>query len=171
MMHALGRPVRTRTEAARLDGGLSALPDRRVAPVRMQRVLCQSPWTRWSMHSRIVVANRWFPSIRTCTRCAAINADLILADGSWSCPCGVVHDRDVTAAADLLRLAASTQFLVARQFRGDDAVDLVEDLVGDLELVHGVVLVCCGSRHPEVARRRARVHRTRTGGRCAECGR
>ncbi|GMA25064.1 transposase [Luteimicrobium album] len=56
--------------------------------------------------SKVVVADRWFPSTRTCPTCAAVNHDLTLADRIWTCPCGTVHDRDRTAAINLLRLAA-----------------------------------------------------------------
>ena len=60
---------------------------------------------RW-YGSKVVVADRWFPSTRTCSACGVVNAALTLADRVWTCPCGVVHDRDVTAARNLLRLAA-----------------------------------------------------------------
>jgi putative transposase len=56
--------------------------------------------------SQVVVADRWFPSTRTCAGCGAVNAELTLSDRSWSCSCGVAHDRDVTAARNLLRLVA-----------------------------------------------------------------
>lgn len=56
--------------------------------------------------SRVIVADRWYPSSRTCISCGAINADLTLAMRTWTCPCGTVHDRDATAATNLLRLAA-----------------------------------------------------------------
>jgi len=55
--------------------------------------------------ARLVVADRWYPSTRTCTTCGDINHDLRLADRTWTCPCGAVHDRDGTAAINLLRLA------------------------------------------------------------------
>ena len=56
--------------------------------------------------TRLVVADRWYPSTRTCTTCAEVNHDLTLADRTWTCPCGTIHDRDHTAATNLLRLAA-----------------------------------------------------------------
>jgi putative transposase len=55
---------------------------------------------------RIIVADRWYPSTKTCTTCAEVNHDLTLADRRWTCQCGTVHDRDRTAAINLLRLAA-----------------------------------------------------------------
>jgi putative transposase len=56
--------------------------------------------------SKVVTADRWFASSRLCGDCGAINADLTLADRSWTCQCGTVHDRDGNAAGNLLRLAA-----------------------------------------------------------------
>lgn len=56
--------------------------------------------------STVIVADRWFPSTRTCTKCDAINRDLTLADRIWKCACGTWHDRDHTAAINLQRLAA-----------------------------------------------------------------
>lgn len=56
--------------------------------------------------SRLVVADRWFPSSRLCATCGAVNASLTLSDRTWTCPCGATHDRDVAAARNLLSLAA-----------------------------------------------------------------
>jgi len=56
--------------------------------------------------STVVVADRWFPSTKTCSSCGSVNHELTLADRRWTCPCGAVHDRDRTAALNLLRLAA-----------------------------------------------------------------
>jgi putative transposase len=56
--------------------------------------------------TRLVVADRWYPSTRTCIACGQVNHDLTLADRRWTCECGTTHDRDRTAALNLLRLAA-----------------------------------------------------------------
>ncbi|WP_425953731.1 IS607 family element RNA-guided endonuclease TnpB [Xylanimonas sp. McL0601] len=56
--------------------------------------------------STVIVADRWYPSTKTCSSCGDINPELTLADRAWACPCGAVHDRDRTAALNLLRLAA-----------------------------------------------------------------
>lgn len=56
--------------------------------------------------STVIVADRWYPSTRTCTNCGTVNATLTLADRRWTCGCGTIHDRDRTAALNLLRLAA-----------------------------------------------------------------
>lgn len=54
---------------------------------------------------RTLVADRWFPSSKTCSECGTINTDLKLKDRSWTCACGARHDRDLNAAINLERLA------------------------------------------------------------------
>jgi putative transposase len=52
----------------------------------------------------LVVADRWFPSSKTCSGCGAVKADLTLADRTYDChDCGLVIDRDVNAAVNLAR--------------------------------------------------------------------
>lgn len=50
---------------------------------------------------RLIVADRWFASSKTCSGCGAVKARLALSERTYVCTgCGVVHDRD-----DDLRLA------------------------------------------------------------------
>jgi len=52
--------------------------------------------------TEIVVADRWFPSSKTCSDCGHVVEKLPLSVREWDCPaCGVVHDRDVNAARNL----------------------------------------------------------------------
>jgi putative transposase len=54
------------------------------------------------------VADRWYPSSKSCSACGLVNGSLALADRSWVCPgCGTVHDRDENAGTNLARLPAS----------------------------------------------------------------
>ncbi len=57
--------------------------------------------------TRIVVADRWYPSSRLCSGCGAKNSRLTLGERSWTCGCGARHDRDVNAAINLQRLATA----------------------------------------------------------------
>ncbi|VXB36209.1 transposase [Massilia sp. 9I] len=57
--------------------------------------------------TRIVVAERWYPSSRLCSGCGAKNSKLALGERSWTCGCGARHDRDVNAAINLQRLATA----------------------------------------------------------------
>ena len=57
---------------------------------------------------QLVPADRWFPQSKTCSGCGAVKAKLTLADRVYVCEsCGLVMDRDVNAARNLLDLAAS----------------------------------------------------------------
>jgi putative transposase len=57
---------------------------------------------------KVVRAGRFFPSSKTCSGCGAVKAKLPLAERTYACTaCGLVMDRDVNAAVNLLRLAVS----------------------------------------------------------------
>jgi putative transposase len=57
--------------------------------------------------TELVVADRWFPSSKTCSGCGSIHADLTLSDRIYECgACGLVLDRDVNAAVNLARYTA-----------------------------------------------------------------
>ncbi len=49
----------------------------------------------------LVIADRFFASSKTCACCGKKNQDLKLADRSWQCECGQVHNRDQLAAFNL----------------------------------------------------------------------
>jgi putative transposase len=54
--------------------------------------------------TKLVIADRWFPSSKTCSGCGTVKADLTLADRTYHCSeCGLVIDRDVNAAIKLAR--------------------------------------------------------------------
>ncbi len=51
----------------------------------------------------LVEVDRWLPSTKTCSSCGYVVESLPLNVRSWACPaCGVDHDRDVNAAANIL---------------------------------------------------------------------
>jgi putative transposase len=57
----------------------------------------------------IVVADRWYPSSKTCSGCGYKLETLSLSVRDWTCPeCGSVHDRDVNAAINLRNWAVSS---------------------------------------------------------------
>ena len=47
------------------------------------------------------IADRFYPSSKTCHRCGCIKRDLKLKDKVYSCVCGYVMDRDLNAALNL----------------------------------------------------------------------
>ncbi|MFB9252692.1 RNA-guided endonuclease InsQ/TnpB family protein [Sphaerisporangium melleum] len=54
-------------------------------------------------HGRTFVKiDRWFPSSKLCSVCGAVAESMPLNVRSWTCPCGVAHDRDVNAAINIL---------------------------------------------------------------------
>ena len=51
---------------------------------------------------QVMVADRWFPSSKTCSGCATLRTDLTLKDRVFACgSCGLVMDRDLNAAVNL----------------------------------------------------------------------
>lgn len=60
---------------------------------------------RW-YGSTVKIADRWFPSSKTCSRCGWVDEDLHLSNRSFQCEsCGLVVDRDVNAARNIERHA------------------------------------------------------------------
>jgi putative transposase len=57
----------------------------------------------------VVVADRWFPSSKTCSACGSALNDMPLSLRHWICPdCGSRHDRDLNAARNLATYAVSS---------------------------------------------------------------
>jgi len=54
-------------------------------------------WNR----KHLAVIDRFYPSSRLCRGCGAINETLTLSDRQWACDCGMVHDRDLSAAVNI----------------------------------------------------------------------
>ena len=58
---------------------------------------------------RVVVADRFFASSKTCSACGHKLDGLPLSVRQWTCPgCGACHDRDVNAALNLQHMAVSS---------------------------------------------------------------
>ena len=49
-----------------------------------------------------VAVDRWLPSSKLCSACGALRDKMPLNVREWECVCGVVHDRDVNAARNVL---------------------------------------------------------------------
>ena len=59
--------------------------------------------------SRVILADRWEPSSKRCSSCGWVDEDLTLADRTFHCEqCGLVRDRDLNAAINLVQLAGSS---------------------------------------------------------------
>jgi putative transposase len=62
--------------------------------------------TDWN-GGRLLVADRWFPSSKTCSGCGAVKTKLTLSERTYHCStCGLTLDRDLNAAYNLAALAA-----------------------------------------------------------------
>jgi putative transposase len=77
----------------------------------LARVISDASWSQWQSmleykagwYGRTVVAvDRFYPSSKTCSACGRIADSLPLHIREWVCVCGVVHDRDVNAAKNIL---------------------------------------------------------------------
>jgi putative transposase len=63
--------------------------------------------TDWNA-GRVILAGRFYPSSKTCSACGTVKAKLSLSERTYRCEsCGLVLDRDVNAARNLLGLAVS----------------------------------------------------------------
>ena len=59
----------------------------------------------------VVIADRWYPSSKTCVECGYVKKDLKLSDRKYVCPhCGNVIDRDFQAALNLKRYGEAELF-------------------------------------------------------------
>ncbi|WP_405089401.1 transposase [Micromonospora sp. NBC_01392] len=56
---------------------------------------------------QLIVADRWYPSSKTCSGCGAVKTKLPLSERAYHCQtCGLTLDRDLNAARNLAALAA-----------------------------------------------------------------
>ncbi len=55
--------------------------------------------------TRVVIADRFFPSSKMCSSCGTVKESLALSERTWVCmSCGTEHDRDLNAAKNLRTL-------------------------------------------------------------------
>ncbi len=82
---------------------------RHVAGVGMGELRRQTTYkTTWA-GGRLIVADRWYPSSKTCSDCGAVKAKLPLRVRVYHCDeCGLVLDRDLNAARNLAALVGET---------------------------------------------------------------
>ncbi|MFU8854440.1 IS607 family element RNA-guided endonuclease TnpB [Micromonospora sp. SL1-18] len=79
---------------------------RKVADAGFGEIRRQAAYkAKWNGGRRIL-ANRWYPSSKTCSDCGAVKAKLPLRVRTYRCDsCGLVLDRDLNAARNLAALA------------------------------------------------------------------
>ncbi len=102
--------------------------------------------------ARIVVADRWYPSSKTCSDCGYIRAGLTLSDREWTCEdCGVIHDRDHNAALNLMNMAGSSSVTACGAIRSGVGLSAkTKRIAVKQEPTHGIICPCLGERFTRV---------------------
>jgi putative transposase len=76
--------------------------------------------TEWN-GGRLTVADRWFPSSKTCSGCGVVKTKLLLSERDYRCEsCGLCMDRDENAARNLAALAVAVSGAETLNGRGAD---------------------------------------------------
>ncbi|MGH3859655.1 IS607 family element RNA-guided endonuclease TnpB, partial [Actinokineospora sp.] len=79
---------------------------RHIAGVGMGELRRQITYKTGWAGSRLHLADRWYPSSKTCSDCGAVKTKLRLSERTFHCDqCGHVLDRDLNAARNLAQLA------------------------------------------------------------------
>ena len=98
--HTLG--IETLNVAGMIRAGLQS---KALADAGMSGLLDQIRYKGEWYGTRIVEADQWYPSSKTCSVCGVVNGDLG-REPEWDCPdCGAHHDRNENAARNLHKLA------------------------------------------------------------------
>jgi len=108
--------------------------------------------TTWN-GGRLLVADRFYPSSKTCSGCGTVKAKLSLSERVYRCgACGLALDRDLNAARNLLQLAAS----------GAESINACRAAVGPGPAGHAVSKQEPGTRQRDKTRTAPRQHGTAT---------
>lgn len=91
--------------------------------------------TTWQGET-LLLANRWFPSTKMCSRCGNVKEEMDLSERIYVCAnpaCGLIIDRDVNAALNLAALAKPTsQPNPYREFLGKGETPVERGALADL---------------------------------------
>ena len=117
--HTMG--VETLNVSGMIKAGLQS---RALADAGMSGLLDQIQYKASWYGTRIVEADQWYPSSKTCSGCAVVNGDLG-REREWDCPnCGTQHDRNQNAARNLRKLAVGEDVMLpdGEALAGDNTV-------------------------------------------------
>lgn len=82
---------------------------RNIADMGFHELRRQLEYKTKRSQSRLIIADRFFPSSKTCSHCGRVLAELSLSVRQWTCPgCQEEHDRDINAARNLVDYAMSS---------------------------------------------------------------
>jgi len=94
-----------------------------IANRRLARAISDTGWAELARQvaykqawrgGQVMVADRWFPSTKTCSRCGLVKDQMGLAERVFCCDgCGLVIDRDRNAAANLAAWAEAANIAAA----------------------------------------------------------
>ena len=101
---------------------------RAIADVGLYEFRRQTEYKAERSGAKVIFANRWFPSSKTCNSCGCIKDKLPLSVREWTCEhCGAHHDRDLNAAINLRNLAASSAVAACGEnSAGDELTPIVK---------------------------------------------
>ncbi len=113
------------------DLNIKGLMRKRRRGYRMSRSIAEAAWgeflrmlrykAEW-YGSRVIIADRFYPSSKTCSACGLIHSSLRLSDRVFACPhCGFVVDRDENAARNLRKYGLATLNSPTAGSAGSDA--------------------------------------------------
>ena len=78
---------------------------RALSDVALGGLLQEIAWQCKKHGVKLIEADRFFPSSKTCSGCGAIKSELTLSEREYACgQCGLIVDRDLNAAMNLRRL-------------------------------------------------------------------
>jgi putative transposase len=81
---------------------------------KMARAISDAGWAEFRRQldykaEEVIVVGRYYPSSKTCSSCSYKLDELPLSVREWTCPaCGVLHDRDINAAKNIMHEAIRT---------------------------------------------------------------
>ncbi|MGH3829018.1 MAG: IS607 family element RNA-guided endonuclease TnpB [Pseudonocardiaceae bacterium] len=101
---------------------------------------------------RLVVADRWYPSSKTCSACGAVKTKLTLAQREFVCEsCGTRLDRDHNAARNLAALATQASEPSCGRTKNEPAGNPPKTATGGTGYRHGKTQPMSQRRHREAA--------------------
>jgi len=125
---------------------------RHIAGLGMAELRRQLDYKTRDAGVRLVVADRWFPSSKTCSACGAVRAKLTLAQRQFMCEsCGTRLDRDLNAARNLAALAAQASEPSCGRTENEPAGNPPKTALGGNGYRHGKAQLMSQGRHREVA--------------------
>ncbi|MGH3764527.1 MAG: IS607 family element RNA-guided endonuclease TnpB [Pseudonocardiaceae bacterium] len=101
---------------------------------------------------RLIVADRWYPSSKTCSACGAVKTKLTLTEREFVCEhCGTRLDRDYNAALNLAALAAKASEPSCGRTKNQPAGNPPKTTTGGNGYRHGKTHTLSQRRHREEA--------------------